>query len=67
MRRKASRRSPRKNEKRPVYVLQLSIAPDTVDSLLDPSKRSVYLSVSLLAFAGFKVNGPFRIWSEFKI
>lgn len=42
--RQTARRSPRKNEKRPVYVLQLTLANETIDILLDPSKRSVYLS-----------------------
>lgn len=64
----AARRSPRKNEKRPAYVLQLTIARDTVDSLLDPSKRSVYLSVRFPANAttiGLTMNLRKRV--SFKI
>ncbi|KAF8914223.1 hypothetical protein CPB84DRAFT_1758748 [Gymnopilus junonius] len=37
------RRSPRKSEKKPVYVLNISIAHQEVDNLLDPSKSVVQL------------------------
>lgn len=41
----ATRRSPRKNEKKPVFVLNISIAPEEVDNCLEPSKSSIQLSV----------------------
>ncbi|CAA7260090.1 unnamed protein product [Cyclocybe aegerita] len=37
------RRSPRKNEKKPVYVLNLSITPEEVDNCFDPSKSIIQL------------------------
>jgi len=42
----AIRRSPRKSEKKPVYVLNISIAPDEVDNFLDPAKNIIQLRVS---------------------
>ena len=39
------RRSPRKTERRPVYVLNLTIPPRYVDNCLEPSKTSVHLQV----------------------
>jgi len=42
----AIRRSPRKSEKKPVYVLNISIAPDEVDNFLDPAKNIILLRVS---------------------
>ncbi|KAJ7572555.1 hypothetical protein C8J56DRAFT_989423 [Mycena floridula] len=41
--RSAARRSPRKAEKRPVYVLNLTIPPHQVDNCLEPSKAIVHL------------------------
>lgn len=41
------RRSPRKNEKKPVFVLNITIAPEDVDNCLDPSKSIVQFRVSL--------------------
>ncbi|KAK7470351.1 DNA mismatch repair protein [Stygiomarasmius scandens] len=41
--RSSSRRSPRKTEKRPVYVLNLTISAHQVDNLLEPSKSTVHL------------------------
>ncbi|KAG8788225.1 DNA mismatch repair protein [Serendipita sp. 397] len=40
----ATRRSPRKAEKRPVYVFHIKTARANVDPLLEPSKTAVYLS-----------------------
>ncbi|KAJ7682423.1 hypothetical protein DFH06DRAFT_1161036 [Mycena polygramma] len=37
------RRSPRKSEKRPVYVLNLSVPPEQVDNCLEPAKAAVHL------------------------
>ena len=42
----AIRRSPRKIEKKAVYVLNLSIAQEGVDNCLDPSKSVIQLRVS---------------------
>jgi len=42
----AIRRSPRKSEKKPVYVLNISITPDEVDNFLDPAKNIIQLRVS---------------------
>jgi len=39
----ATRRSPRKTEKKPVYVLNLSIPPRHVDNCLEPAKAAVHL------------------------
>lgn len=44
----AIRRSPRKNEKKPIYVLNITIAPADVDNCLDPTKSLVQLRVSAL-------------------
>ncbi|THV08271.1 hypothetical protein K435DRAFT_707960 [Dendrothele bispora CBS 962.96] len=38
----STRRPPRKTEKKPVYVLNLTIAAHQVDNLLEPSKSSVH-------------------------
>ncbi|KAL0949232.1 hypothetical protein HGRIS_009310 [Hohenbuehelia grisea] len=37
------RRSPRKSEKKPVYVLNLWIPPRLIDNCMEPSKSQVYL------------------------
>ncbi|KIM46426.1 hypothetical protein M413DRAFT_441520 [Hebeloma cylindrosporum] len=37
------RRSPRKSEKKAVYVLNISITPDEVDNFLDPAKNIIQL------------------------
>lgn len=42
----AIRRSPRKNEKRPVYVLNICVKPEEVDNCIEPSKNRVELGVS---------------------
>lgn len=42
---KATRRSPRKTEKKPVYVLDLIIPPRQVDNCLEPAKSAVHLQV----------------------
>ncbi|RDX53868.1 hypothetical protein OH76DRAFT_1462114 [Lentinus brumalis] len=46
------RRSPRKTEKRPVYVLNITIPPQHVDNCIEPSKASVHLqnSASVIEF-----------------
>ncbi|KDR84002.1 hypothetical protein GALMADRAFT_236565 [Galerina marginata CBS 339.88] len=46
------RRSPRKAEKKPVYVLNISIPPEEVDNCLDPSKSVIQLrnKSNILAF-----------------
>ncbi|KAH9948429.1 hypothetical protein B0H21DRAFT_244966 [Amylocystis lapponica] len=49
--RSAARRSPRKSEKRPVYVLNLSIPPRDVDNCLEPAKAAVQLQNSDAATA----------------
>ncbi|KAF8165579.1 hypothetical protein B0H34DRAFT_689642 [Crassisporium funariophilum] len=35
------RRSPRKNEKKPVYVLNIFLSPEDVDNCVDPAKNTV--------------------------
>lgn len=42
----AVRRSPRKIEKKPIYVINISIAPEDVDNCIDPTKSVVHLRVS---------------------
>ncbi|KIJ37395.1 hypothetical protein M422DRAFT_177918 [Sphaerobolus stellatus SS14] len=37
------RRSPRKNERRPVYVLNITIPPNAVDNTLEPAKSAMHL------------------------
>ncbi|KAJ7044715.1 hypothetical protein C8F04DRAFT_1069288 [Mycena alexandri] len=37
------RRSPRKTEKKPVYVLDLSVPPQQIDNCLEPAKAAVHL------------------------
>ncbi|TFK85447.1 hypothetical protein K466DRAFT_494735 [Polyporus arcularius HHB13444] len=46
------RRSPRKTEKKPVYVLNITIPPQHVDNCIEPSKASVHLqnSASVIDF-----------------
>ena len=39
------RRSPRKNEKRPVYVLNINLPQEMVDMCIEPSKHSIQVSV----------------------
>ncbi|KAK7062063.1 mismatch repair-related protein [Favolaschia claudopus] len=41
--RTAVRRSPRKSEKKPVYVLDLTVPPQQVDNCLEPAKAIVHL------------------------
>ena len=40
------RRSPRKIEKKPIYVINISIPPEDVDNCIDPTKSVVHLRVS---------------------
>ncbi|KAJ3975254.1 hypothetical protein EV361DRAFT_889995 [Lentinula raphanica] len=40
--RSSTRRSPRKSEKKPVYVLNFVVPPKQIDNLLEPSKTSVH-------------------------
>ena len=40
-----ARRSPRKSEKKPVYVLSLTVPPRQVDNCLEPAKAAVHLQV----------------------
>jgi hypothetical protein len=42
----AVRRSPRKMEKKPIYVINVSIALEDVDNYIDPTKSVVHLRVS---------------------
>jgi hypothetical protein len=44
----AVRRSPRKSEKKPVYVLDLSIPSQQIDNCLEPAKAAVHLRVCKL-------------------
>lgn len=41
----AGRRSPRKAERKPIYVLNLDVPQGSLDNLLDPSKSSMYMRV----------------------
>ncbi|KAJ7228296.1 hypothetical protein GGX14DRAFT_412547 [Mycena pura] len=41
--RSTSRRSPRKAEKKPVYVLNLTVPPQQIDNCLEPAKAAVHL------------------------
>ncbi|KDQ64416.1 hypothetical protein JAAARDRAFT_187743 [Jaapia argillacea MUCL 33604] len=43
------RRSPRKNEKKPIYVLNLTILTSDVDNCLEPAKATVQLKNTLVA------------------
>ncbi|KAI9000797.1 hypothetical protein BD414DRAFT_406416 [Trametes punicea] len=45
----ASRRSPRKSEKKPVYVLNLTIPPRFVDNCVGPAKAAIHLQNSTAA------------------
>ncbi|KZT24590.1 hypothetical protein NEOLEDRAFT_1170128 [Neolentinus lepideus HHB14362 ss-1] len=63
----ATRRSPRKVERRPVYVLNLTIPPKDMDNCLEPAKASIQLKethavASLLsdAIRFFLVHNGFR-------
>ncbi|KAI0353061.1 hypothetical protein OH77DRAFT_1554698 [Trametes cingulata] len=47
----AVRRSPRKTEKKPVYVLNLTIPPRFVDNCIEPAKAAVQLQNSTAATA----------------
>ncbi|KIL70278.1 hypothetical protein M378DRAFT_183827 [Amanita muscaria Koide BX008] len=38
-----SRRSPRKGEKRPVYVLNLTMPPERIDNCLEPTKSAIHI------------------------
>ncbi|KAF8622121.1 hypothetical protein AX15_007254 [Amanita polypyramis BW_CC] len=38
-----TRRSPRKSEKRPVYVLNLTLPPETIDNCLEPNKSTIHV------------------------
>ena len=42
----AVRRSPRKIEKKPIYVINVLIAPEDVDNHIEPTKSVVHLRVS---------------------
>jgi DNA mismatch repair ATPase MutL len=42
----AIRRSPRKIEKKPIYVINVFIAPEDVDNYIEPTKNAVHLRVS---------------------
>lgn len=48
----AIRRSPRKADKKPVYVLNITIPPREVDNCVEPAKTTVTLQVkfTILAF-----------------
>ena len=43
----AIRRSPRKTEKKPVYVLNLMVPPANVDNFLEPAKDHVHFQVNI--------------------
>ncbi|KAK0461814.1 uncharacterized protein EV420DRAFT_1305145 [Desarmillaria tabescens] len=43
--RPTSRRSPRKSEKKPVYVLNLAVPPSEVDNCLEPAKGDLHFRV----------------------
>lgn len=45
------RRSPRKVEKRPVYVLNLVVPPATVDNTLEPAKTHILFQASFYMFS----------------
>ncbi|KAF7792853.1 hypothetical protein EIP86_003954 [Pleurotus ostreatoroseus] len=42
----ATRRSPKKSEKKPVYVLDITVPPEQVDNCLEPAKAVVHLQDS---------------------
>lgn len=46
----ATRRSPRKAERKPVYVLNLTIPPQHIDNRLEPAKAAVQLQVYSIHF-----------------
>ncbi|EGO02014.1 hypothetical protein SERLA73DRAFT_49606, partial [Serpula lacrymans var. lacrymans S7.3] len=43
--RSSARRSPRKAERKPIYVLNMTIPPRYIDNCLEPAKSSVQLEV----------------------
>lgn len=43
----ATRRSPRKTEKKPVYVLNLVVSPHQIDNLLEPAKGALHFQVRI--------------------
>lgn len=43
----AARRSPRKGEKRPIYVLNLVIPTRHIDNCLEPAKSAVHIEVGI--------------------
>ncbi|KAJ7741084.1 hypothetical protein B0H16DRAFT_1565880 [Mycena metata] len=62
------RRSPRKTEKKPVYVLDISVPPQQIDNCLEPAKAAVHLRnkgtvMTLLAstIQGFLVRHGFAV------
>ena len=48
--RSATRRSPRKNERRPVYVLNVTVPPRSIDNCLEPAKSAVHFEVTDCGF-----------------
>lgn len=41
----ATRRSPKKADKKPVYVLNITVPPQQVDNCMEPAKATVQLQV----------------------
>jgi hypothetical protein len=49
----AQRRSPRKTERRPVFVLNIELPPRSLDICLEPTKASVQFEVKKLNVASW--------------
>lgn len=45
----ATRRSPKKSDKKPVYVLDITVPPREVDNCLEPAKAAVHLQVRFVS------------------
>ena len=63
------RRSPRKVDKKPVYVLNITIPPREVDNCLEPAKNAVHLqaSIKLCSVRGVPKLMSIPIWSRIPI
>ena len=60
----AVRRSPRKIEKKPIYVINVSVAPEDVDNCIEPTKSVVHLRVSTSSDTLVLVQGNLTLSPE---
>ena len=59
----ATRRSPRKSERKAVYVLDLQIPPKQIDNCLEPAKAAIHLQVWHISFLKY-VDSEFECFLE---